>query len=85
MQVKENSAVVLNRGPQNQNSIEQLRFEEKTHHAQQVNALFHHTQQLKAVQAELGRANLRIFTMQRTIDDLSTIILRDGQPTPGFQ
>ena len=71
-QGKENSAIVLNQAPS-----EHLSLQEKTLHAQQVYAL----------QLELNRANLRNFTLQRTIDDLHTMILNGaggGQAAPGF-
>ena len=71
-QGKENSAIVLNQAPS-----EHLSLQEKTLHAQQVYAL----------QLELNRANLRNFTLQRTMDDLHTMILNGaggGQAAPGF-
>jgi hypothetical protein len=85
-QVKENSAVVLNPGRPNQAQIEHFRYQEKNFHAQQINASFYHTQQINALQDQLRLANLQNFTMQRSIDDLHTIILNNasgGQTVPG--
>jgi chromosome segregation ATPase len=79
---KENSALLLNQATA---SSEYSLFQQKTSHAQQVNTLHHSTQQVHDLQAELNRANLWNFTMQRTIDDLHDIILndaRDGKSAP---
>lgn len=63
----------------NQAFSEHLRFQEKTFHAQQINALQHHRQQMDALQAELNRANLQNSTMQKTIDDLRILTARGGR------
>jgi hypothetical protein len=55
--------------------------------AQQTTALYHHTQHLHTVQAELNRANLDNFIMQRRIVDLENIIVNGtagGQAALGF-
>ena len=63
----------------NQAFSEHLSFQEKTFHAQQINALQHHRQQMDALQAELNRANLQNSTMQKTIDDLRILTARGGR------
>jgi chromosome segregation ATPase len=79
---KENSAILLSQAPA---SSEHSLSQDKASHAQQVNTLHHSTQQVHDLQAELNRANLWNFTMQRTIGDLHNIILNDprnGKPAP---
>ena len=86
-QGKENTAIVLSQAPLNLMPSKQLSLQEKTFHAQQANALYHHTQHLHAVQSELNKANLDNFIMKRRIDDLENIILTGscgGQTAPGF-
>lgn len=82
-----NSAIMLNQAPPNRPPNEQLVFQENSFHAQQMNTLHYHIEHLKALQIELNRANLRKFTMQRTINDLKTIIANGaagGLTAPGF-
>lgn len=82
-----NSAIMLNQAPPNRPPNEQLVFQEKSFHAQQMNTLHYHIEHLKALQIDLNRANLRNFTMQRTINDLKTIIANGaagGLTAPGF-
>jgi hypothetical protein len=86
-QSETNSAVMLNQAPPNRPPNEQLVFQEKSFHAQQMNTLHYHIEHLKALQIDLNRANLRNFTMQRTINDLKTIIANGaagGLTAPGF-
>jgi DNA repair exonuclease SbcCD ATPase subunit len=82
-----NSAIMLNQAPPNRPPNEQLVFQEKSFHAQQMNTLHYHIEHLKALQIELNRANLQNFTMQRAINNLKTIIANGaagGLTAPGF-
>jgi len=88
-QSKENTGVVLNQplAQLDQAQSEHLPSQKNTFQVQQTNALFHHNKQVEALQTELNRANLHKFTMQRTIDDLQSIILNSaggGPMAPGF-
>jgi hypothetical protein len=88
-QSKENTGVVLNQplAQPDQAQSEHLPSQKNTFQVQQTNAVFHHNKQVEALQTELNRANLHKFTMQRTIDDLQSIILNSaggGPMAPGF-
>jgi chromosome segregation ATPase len=86
-QSETNSAVMLNQAPPNRPPNEQLVFQEKSFHAQQMNTLHYHIEHLKALQIELNRANLQNFTMQRAINNLKTIIANGaagGLTAPSF-